>query len=50
MIAGKFAIARNLDNYIYLLELNELFDLQSQVRIGDDDSWGYAADGSNVYC
>jgi hypothetical protein len=41
---GKFVIARNLDKFTYLLELNETFEIASQVKIGDEDSWNYFQD------
>jgi hypothetical protein len=49
LISGKFVVARNLDKYTYLLELSEIYEIQNQVRIGEDDSWNYQVDASAIY-
>lgn len=46
---GKFVIARNLDKYTYLLELTETYEIASQVRIGDEDSWSFFCDSCGRY-
>lgn len=46
---GKFVIARNLDKFTYLLELNETYEIASQVRIGDEDSWNFFCDSCGRY-
>lgn len=49
IIIGKFVIARNLDKFTYLLELSEIYEIQNQIRIGNDDSWNFQVDASGTY-
>ena len=46
---GKFVVARNLDKFTYLLELSDIYEIQNQTKIGDDDSWNFQADASSIY-